>query len=954
MSMRGLTVFIADIRNCQNKESEEKRVEKEMANIRKKFTSKKGLSSYDRRKYVWKLVYMYVMGYEVDFGHMEVINLLTSPKFNEKVVGYIGTSTLLNGASRGELMTLVTNSVRNDLSTGTPVVQSYALTLAANMGSAEFAESMLPEVQRVLVSGGPPSLLKKAAVCFLRLFRATPDAVAVEEWVPRLTRLLEHPSLGVALSVTTLILGLLERSKRGAEEEVVPRAIAVLSRLVLHRSCSPDYMYYSTPSPWLQVGLMRLLQQFDAPKEPTLQGRLNEVLSHVLSHTDVTKYVNKNNADHAILFEAVNLIIHYKDGSEESLRTKAVALLARFIAVKEPNIRYLGLESMTRLAAVSGTTDQIKKHQSTVMYSLKDADVSIRKRALDLLFVMCDADNAEEVVGELLAFLVVANVSLKEEMILKIAILAERFAPNFKWYLDTILRMITVAGDFVSDDIWHRAVQIISNHEELQKYAAVSLFKSLLPAQVHIAAVKVGAYVLGEYGYLLADEAAEKGAAFAEQFDGVLPTGVEQFRVLHRHFAAAERSTRALLLHTYVKMVNLYPELRPAIAEVMASNQTDMNNEVQQRALEYGKLPANEPLMGAVLEPMPAFPEDRESVLVARLRETEESKRRRAGTGEEEEEEDDDDDAAAAAAAEPEAGLQVREPAAEADLLDLGGDNDAPVPVKTESAVVGGGGGAGGVRGVDPSLAADMRTWFSNLLVSPKGLLYRDSNIEIGVAHEYKTHMGRVMLFLGNKSAGDLADLSVAVDEVPAVRVQVRQEVAVVPHAQQVRVPIMLEAMQPYSDPLVLRVSFTAAAAGGVRYVLPLRLPAMPHSFCGPVPMDMPNFITKWKALEGEERQAQHTFDAGAGGVSVAAARSLVSDQLHLAVVPEMDPSANAVTAAGTFRTGSTTPTGAAIAVGVLLRIEGNPAANKYRVTVRATNGVVAQAIKNVVVLRLA
>ena len=37
--MRGLTVFISDLRNCPSKEAEMKRVDKEMAHIRSKFTS---------------------------------------------------------------------------------------------------------------------------------------------------------------------------------------------------------------------------------------------------------------------------------------------------------------------------------------------------------------------------------------------------------------------------------------------------------------------------------------------------------------------------------------------------------------------------------------------------------------------------------------------------------------------------------------------------------------------------------------------------------------------------------------------------------------------------------------------------------------------------------------------------------------------------------------------------
>ncbi len=48
---------------------------------------------------------------------------------------------------------------------------------------------------------------------------------------------------------------------------------------------------------------------------------------------------------------------------------------------------------------------------------------------------------------------------------------AERFAPDMRWYVDTILQLLNIAGDFVSDDIWHRVVQIVTNKEDLQKYA---------------------------------------------------------------------------------------------------------------------------------------------------------------------------------------------------------------------------------------------------------------------------------------------------------------------------------------------------------------------------------------------------------------------------------------------------------------------------------------------------
>ena len=92
-TMRGLNTFITDIRHCPNKESEQRRCEKELAKIRGKFAQNKGLNGYQKKKYAWKLLYMYILGYDIDFGHNESSFLINSPKFSEKYTGYISTGT---------------------------------------------------------------------------------------------------------------------------------------------------------------------------------------------------------------------------------------------------------------------------------------------------------------------------------------------------------------------------------------------------------------------------------------------------------------------------------------------------------------------------------------------------------------------------------------------------------------------------------------------------------------------------------------------------------------------------------------------------------------------------------------------------------------------------------------------------------------------------------------------
>lgn len=66
-----------------SKDAEQKRVDKELAHIRKQF-SDKSIDGYGMKKYVWKLLYMYMLGYDIEVGHMEALKLITSNKFSEK------------------------------------------------------------------------------------------------------------------------------------------------------------------------------------------------------------------------------------------------------------------------------------------------------------------------------------------------------------------------------------------------------------------------------------------------------------------------------------------------------------------------------------------------------------------------------------------------------------------------------------------------------------------------------------------------------------------------------------------------------------------------------------------------------------------------------------------------------------------------------------------------------
>ena len=74
----------------KSKEAEVKRINKELANIRSKFKGDKTLDGYQKKKYVCKLLFIFLLGHDIDFGHMEAVNLLSSNKYTEKQIVSVG------------------------------------------------------------------------------------------------------------------------------------------------------------------------------------------------------------------------------------------------------------------------------------------------------------------------------------------------------------------------------------------------------------------------------------------------------------------------------------------------------------------------------------------------------------------------------------------------------------------------------------------------------------------------------------------------------------------------------------------------------------------------------------------------------------------------------------------------------------------------------------------------
>ena len=148
-SIRGLAVFISDIRNTKSKEQEIKRVNKELANIRSKFKADKNLDGYAKKKYVCKLLFIFLLGHDIDFGHMEAVNLLTSNRYSEKQIGYLFISVLINENSN--LMKLIIQNLKQDLASKKEIYVALALHCIANVATSEFADEFSEQIPKLLL-----------------------------------------------------------------------------------------------------------------------------------------------------------------------------------------------------------------------------------------------------------------------------------------------------------------------------------------------------------------------------------------------------------------------------------------------------------------------------------------------------------------------------------------------------------------------------------------------------------------------------------------------------------------------------------------------------------------------------------------------------------------------------------------------------------------------------------
>ena len=515
-------------------------------------------------------------------------------------------------------------------------ISGLALCALGNIGSAGIARDLCADVERQLESASA-YVRKKAALAAVHVVRKCPDLA--ETYAGRLRTVFKaEKNHGVMLALAALVLEVCAARPAAVPElaALVPFCCRVLRALV-GAGYVAEYDVSGVCDPFLQVKLLRVLRVLGgavlARGDARAAAHITGILAQVLNNTESAR-----NVGNAVLYECVQTICALP--VEAGLRVLAVNVLGRFLANTDNNIRSVALNTLHALVAASDDGARaLQRHKQTVVACLRDADPTIRRRALALVSALADASNARALARDLLGYLVVADRQFRPTIAAKLCWLVERHAPAPLWQLDTTLRVLEVAGNDVPQEVPASLCRLVARSPQLQPYAVQRLYALLRDdgesdkkgssnsngngnnngnndlRHTRESIVLVGLWCFGEFGDMLmgplvppTEESTEPRATatpaqLVDVVEAVLRDAGGAARVLQCALAClAKLATRFAGAHDAA--------LDARIRALIARHRTSIHTDVQQRACEFDRLFAWPAVRDTVLERMPPPPAD--------------------------------------------------------------------------------------------------------------------------------------------------------------------------------------------------------------------------------------------------------------------------------------------------------------------------------------------------------
>ncbi|XP_024137515.1 AP-4 complex subunit epsilon-1 [Oryzias melastigma] len=489
--------LIRGITELTSKHEEEKLIQHELSSIKEQVSSP-NTTMRQMRELMVRAVYCEMLGYEASFSYIHAIKLAQQGNVLEKRVGYLAVSLFLN--ENHELLLLLVNTVLKDLQSTNLIEVCMALTVVCQIFPKDMIPAILPIVEEKL--NHPKEIIRRKAVLALhKFYLIAPNQV--QHIHNKFRKALCDKDPGVMTASLHIYLQLIQENAE-AYKDLTASFVTILKQVVGGK-LPMDFNYHSVPAPWLQIQLLRILSLLGKNDQ-----RTSEVMYEVLDESLRRAEMN-HNITYAILYECVKCVYTIHPKSE--LLEKAATCIGNFVLSPKINLKYLGLKALTYV--VQQDPKLALQHQMTIIECLDHSDVIIKRETLELLFRITNAQNVTVIVEKMLDFLRLSKDDhTTVDLAGKVAELAEKYAPDNEWFIQTMNAVFSLGGDMMQPEIPNGFLKLLSegfdSEEEDRKLRlfAVNSYISLLqgdPSKLPQRFLQVICWVLGEYSYLKDD-----------------------------------------------------------------------------------------------------------------------------------------------------------------------------------------------------------------------------------------------------------------------------------------------------------------------------------------------------------------------------------------------------------------------------------------------------------------
>ena len=565
--------MIKKVRACRTAEEERSVINKESAEIRN--LSKDPNAPFKARN-LCKAIYMQMMGYQTSFMQMSCINLLASSDFTEKRIAYSALPLVIDSTS--QVLLLATSTIKKDLQNNdNPEIQALALNAIGDVCTPDMCREISMEVSNIIQNTQDSNVKKRAACAGVVIIKNCPEMI--DSYIDKIPTLLEDRTHSVCLSGIYLVLEMINIKPSIVEKIKKYHSMFVkYEKSLLSVSYSPEFDVNGINDPFLQAKILEIMQ-YTAKDDKELIDELADLFVSVQSITESSKQTG-----YALQYEIIKAINNLNASS--GMKSLSNNILGKFLSSNDYNLKYIALNTLKDVARKDLAS--VQKHRAVILEFLKDNDISLQKRALDLIYLIINKNNLKNITRECLIFLPKAEDEIKFELTKKLQDSIVKYSLSYKWEIDSLIKMVINSKGKIYEDVLSQIINSIIKVKDLYIYSS---HKAFLALKVKInennpSLSKLCIYIIGELcTYLVNNNTLNcKNEQIKVSEDDILNL-FKEVGIKHNNFG--NETVIQYLLNALVKLFIRFPDKRNEIESIIKNYKRSYFSEVQSRALEY-------------------------------------------------------------------------------------------------------------------------------------------------------------------------------------------------------------------------------------------------------------------------------------------------------------------------------------------------------------------------------